>query len=596
MSTNQQTLPVPGTRENAVVARAWRVTAWIGGVFTLLVGIGMVVAHLKHKSSDPWRSPVLLDLKAELVSEPRNEELKQQIRELDLGLRTRYFHFLSLKSTAVYMSFSGALVLVYAGNRVRLLQKLPPMPQPDPEAAARLARQAHLSRNAIAVCSGVALIAFSVLAFTGPRSPLADPVALQLLTGDDRPVAAPVYTVAVDELRTNWCRFRGHQGSGVARNGIDLTASPIVVWQVPASSPGFNSPLVWRDRLLFTGGNHEMREVLCLNATSGELDWRQPVELPAPPAVDDAPEIPEMTGHAASTAATDGERIYAIFATGELVAFTLDGQLVWSKHLGVFDNPYGHAASLACWKDQVIVQLDQGDEDSRKSKIIAFDGRTGEMTWQKARLVGASWVTPIIIDVADKPQVITLGLPWVVSYAASDGAELWRAKSLEGEITPSPVFGNGLLFIVDPGMYQLLAFRPDGSGDVTETHEVWRVDGEMPDITSPVSNGDQVFTLTSDGTLSCFDTSTGAELWKKSLEADGEIQASPVLAADVLLLVSTAGDLIAVEAANEFRELWRMQLDDEFYASPAFANGRMYLRGNRSVWCLTGSGMERARR
>jgi outer membrane protein assembly factor BamB len=367
-----------------------------------------------------------------------------------------------------------------------------------------------------------------------------------------------------------------------------------VVWRTPAPAPGFNSPLVWKERLLFTGGDHETREVLCLNATTGELDWRQPVKVSAPTTADGAPEIPEMTGHAASTAATDGERIYAIFATGELVAFTLEGQAVWSKHLGVFDNPYGHAASLACWQDQVIVQLDQGDEDSRKSKIIAFDGRTGEMTWQKARLVGASWVTPIVIDVAAKPQVITLGLPWVISYSASDGAELWRAKSLEGEITPSPVFANGLLFLVDPGMYQLLAFRPDGSGDVTKTHEVWRVDGDMPDITSPVSNGEQVFTLTSDGTLSCFDTSTGAEVWKESLEADGEFQASPSLAADVLLLVSTAGDLIAVEVGSEFRELWRMQLDDEFYASPAFANGNMYLRGNTNVWCLTDSGEEKA--
>jgi outer membrane protein assembly factor BamB len=208
------------------------------------------------------------------------------------------------------------------------------------------------------------------------------------------------------------------------------------------------------------------------------------------------------------------------------------------------------------------------------------------MTWQKARLVGASWSTPIIIEAAGKPQVITLGLPWIISYSAPDGAELWRAKSLEGEITPSPVFDNGLLYVVDPGMYQLLALRPDGSGDVTKTSEIWRVDGDMPDITTPVSGGDLLFTLTSDGTLSCFDTVAGGEIWSESVEADGEFQASPSLGGDVLLLVSTAGDLIAVEAANKFGELWRTQLDDEVYASPAFANGQMYLRGNKSVWCF----------
>jgi hypothetical protein len=135
-------------------------------------------------------------------------------------------------------------------------------------------------------------------------------------------------------------------------------------------------------------------------------------------------------------------------------------------------------------------------------------------------------------------------------------------------------------------MYQLLALRPDGSGDVTRTGELWRVDGDMPDITSPVTDGARLFTLTSDGRLSCFDAATGAGAWKASVESGGEFQASPSLAGGVLLLVSTAGDLIAIRDGSEFQELWRTQLEDEFYASPAFAKGRLYLRGNRSVWCL----------
>ena len=140
--------------------------------------------------------------------------------------------------------------------------------------------------------------------------------------------------------------------------------------------------------------------------------------------------------------------------------------------------------------------------------------------------------------------------------------------------------------MVDPGMYQLVALRPDGRGDVTETHQLWRADGEMPDISRPVGNGELVFTLTSRGTLSCFESRSGAALWQQSLEAEGEFQASPSLVGTTLLVLSTDGGLIGVEAAAEFRELWRVHLEDAFYATPAFANEHIYLRGNSNIWCL----------
>jgi len=577
--------------ENAI--RSWRTLAWFAAVFTLLVGVGMIAAQLRHKASDPWRSPALLALKAQLVSEPRNDELKQQIRELDLGLRRRYFRLLDLKATGVYLLFGGALVLLYSGTKVRRLNKLPPMPQPDPGASARLERRARRARNAVAVCGVVVLAAVAVLAFGISRSPLEDSTILAELVNHPSPAAAPAYTVSAAELHANWPGFRGSGGSGIAADGVTLAGAPEVVWQVPTPASGFNSLLVWKDQVFFTGGDAGKREVFCLEAATGDLEWRQPAIAPAP--AGNALEVPEMTGYAASTAATDGERVYAIFATGELVAFSLNGGSLWAKQLGPLDNPYGHASSLVCWQDRVVVQLDQGGEDSRRSRIIEFDGRTGEVIWQKARLVGASWSTPIVIEATDPVQVIALGLPWVIAYDVSDGTELWRAELLEGEITPSPVFAGGRLILVDPGMYQLLALRTDGRGDVSAKAPVWRVDGDMPDITSPVCTGEWVFTLTTDGTLSCFNAESGEEVWMQSIEVGGEIQASPSLVGDVLLVVSTAGDLIGLRAGGEYGELWRSQLDDEFYASPAFANGRVYLRGNKQIWCLAEPGKDIAR-
>jgi outer membrane protein assembly factor BamB len=112
--------------------------------------------------------------------------------------------------------------------------------------------------------------------------------------------------------------------------------------------------------------------------------------------------------------------------------------------------------------------------------------------------VPASWATPIVIEAAGKTQIITLADPWVIAYTLADGNELWRAQLLENEVVPSPVFAGGLVLLLSPST-RLLALRPDGTGDVTKTCVAWPSEENVPDIASPVSNGELVFTVTSAG-------------------------------------------------------------------------------------------------
>jgi outer membrane protein assembly factor BamB len=281
--------------------------------------------------------------------------------------------------------------------------------------------------------------------------------------------------------------------------------------------------------------------------------------------------------------ASDGRRVYAIFANGDVAALSFEGRIVWAKNLGFPENAYGHATSLATWQDRLIVQLDQGDSDSGKSKLYALDGRTGQIVWQKPRSVGASWASPIVIDAPGKTQIITLTEPWVIANDAQDGAELWRVDCLHGEITPSPVFAGGLVFAASP-MEKLVAIRPDGQGNVTKTHIAWEAEENMPDVTSPVSDGELVFTITTSGTLACFDVTDGTKVWEEELEM--QFHASPAIAGNRLYLFSQKGTAVVVEVAREFKELFRAEMDDEFHASPAFADGRIFLRGVKHVWCI----------
>jgi outer membrane protein assembly factor BamB len=387
------------------------------------------------------------------------------------------------------------------------------------------------------------------------------------------------------ELNQNWPRFRGPAGSGLsfstnAPAAWDVKTGSGVLWKTAAPAIGFSSPIVWNNRVFFSGGDATKREVFCLDSLTGSLLWRQPVATPAP---GQKPEIPDSTGYAAATMATDGRRVYVFFANGDLAGFSLEGKPLWTKSFGTLKNPYGHATSVITWRDHVILQLDQGESEENKSKLYALDGRNGQVVWQQARKAGSSWATPLLIELADKAQVITLAVPYIIAYSATDGTELWRVEGLNGEITPSPAFAAGLVIAASPSE-KLFAIRPDGQGDVTKTHVAWTTDENVPDVTSPTGNGELVFTLTTSGTLTCFDVKDGKRQWEHDF--DMECHASPSIAGDRLYIFGQKGAAIVVQAGRQFKELFRTDMADAFHASPAFAQDKIFLRGVTNVWCL----------
>jgi len=266
-----------------------------------------------------------------------------------------------------------------------------------------------------------------------------------------------------------------------------------------------------------------------------------------------------------------------------LAALSLDGKQVWAKNLGVPKNPYGHASSLVTWQGQLLVQMDQGEAEQNLSKLYALDSASGRVLWQRNRPVPASWATPLVITGAGRAQIITLGVPWVIAYAAKDGAEIWRAEGLNGEVTPSPAAAAGLVYAISPSE-KLFAFRPDGQGDVTKTHLAWSTEDNIPDISSPVSDGELLFMATTSGLLTCYDAKDGKKQWEQELGL--QCHASPVLAADRLYVTTTKGTVLVLEAARTFKELARNALEENLYATPAFAQGNIVLRGEKHLFCI----------
>jgi outer membrane protein assembly factor BamB len=396
---------------------------------------------------------------------------------------------------------------------------------------------------------------------------------------------------SAEEYRANWPRFRGPDGGGVsARDDVPLTCDvktgANIAWIADVPAAGFSSPVVWGSRVFLSGGDEAKRVVICFDVQSGRLVWQAAVPK-TEGSPDENPEVPDQCGMAAATVATDGVRVYAMFSNGDLAAFNFDGSVAWAKFLGTPKNQYGHATSLLTWQDRVIVQFDQGDADDKLSKLTAFDGATGGVVWQQPRPVGSSWATPILFDAAGKSQIVTLAVPWIIAYAPKDGAEIWRADFLDGEVTPSPVFAGGTLFVVSPSN-KLQAIRPDGQGDVTKTHLGFVAEDGIPDVTSPVSNGELIFVVTSGGMLTCYDAKDGKKQWEHDF--DEECHASPSISGGTLFLITNKGALIAVGAAREFREIGRSPLGEKVFASPAFAQGKIFVRGVKHLICIGAKG------
>ena len=562
-------------------------TAWIAAAFCLLVCGYMLYQHALASERDPWKSPQLLGLKEKLRTTPTDEAVKQEIRRLDLEFRQRYMRRLSLDRTGGWLLVGGVAAMLIAARQTAKLQAQPWLPKLKPEAAGesrKLSIKARWSVAGIGLVAGVCLLTLALTA----SSPLPNSAAgLDKLLGKSGDSEATASLPTLAEFQSNWPQFRGPSGGGATTNEVilDEKSGGGVIWKSPIPVPGFNSPVVWSNRVFISGGDATNRAVLCYDVADGKLLWRRAIEnVPGSPAK--PPEIPEATGWAAPTMATDGRRAFVMFVNGDLAAVNFDGSLSWAKHLGVPKNMYGHASSLAIAPGKLIVQLDQDEGAPGGSKLLAFDCATGRQLWERSKPTHGSWASPIIIAAAGKSQIITLALPFVMSHALADGAELWRAEVMDGEITPSPIFAGGLTILVNPNG-KLIALRADGAGDVTKSHVAWEVEENIPDVTSPVSNGELVFTVTSMGGLASFDHKDGKLIWQKSLEL--EVQASPAIAGKRLFVLSTKGDLVSLEAGREFKELGRTKLDDEFHASPAFADGRMFLRGATNLWCLRGN-------
>ncbi len=569
-----QTTEETGMRDMNPWYRAARTTAVVGAVFSAIF-VALLVANLIGSAvSGPRRENRLAAMKLQVQKEPENQELLAEIRQLDLNIRRDRLWRLAFARNAAFMLLGSVVVLLVAGKLAKEMTREPPRPQRVTERGDAQVKEAKRARWAVAGGLAVLVLGSLLLGITG---------WVDFVQAED---TGPPYA-SMEEKRGQWHRFRGPEGAGVSAY-TDIPTSwngktgAGILWKTRVPLPGRNSPVVWKDRVFLSGADPNGRQVYCFDGKSGQLLWQGDVPM-TPVAGEEEFEIMEDTSYAAPTVATDGRRVYAIFPTGDVAAFDFHGRRLWHKSLGRPDSAYGYAASLETYEKLVLIQYDQGDGSEGKSRVYALDGLTGRVAWEARRTLPNSWTSPVVIEVAGQPQLITVADPCVVSYDPATGKELWRAECVGGDVAPSPIYAGGFVLVIEPYAH-LAAVRPTGQGDVTKTHVAWTMEEGAPDICSPVGDDQYVYLMESGGFMICCRTEDGEKVYEQDLKE--EFRASPSLVGDKLYLLDLKGVMHIAQAGPEYKELGRCELGEECYASPAFADGRIYIRGAENLYCI----------
>jgi outer membrane protein assembly factor BamB len=342
---------------------------------------------------------------------------------------------------------------------------------------------------------------------------------------------------------------------------------------VAFSKPGYNTPVIWGDKLFISGGDAAARIVACYNRNTGQLLWESEVTgIQGSPTT--MPRVSDDTGLAAPTMAVDGNRVYAIFGTGDIVAFDLQGNKVWGRNLGVPNNPYGHSSSLQVWENKVVVQYDTGS----KGRMLALNTATGETLWDVDRPVKVSWASPVLIDVEGKIQVVTTADPYVSGHDLETGAEIWKVEALMGEVGPSAAYGDGLVYATNE-YARLVAIEPKPGAEY-----VWEDDEYLSEASSPVVYNGLLFEATSYGVLVCYDAKTGEKQWEK--EYGEGFYSSPMVADGKLYIIDLGGVTHIIKADRTGTVVGDAALGEGGFALPAFADGVIYLRGKENLYCI----------
>jgi len=409
----------------------------------------------------------------------------------------------------------------------------------------------------------------------------------------------------------NWPQWRGPGSQGISTEAnvpTEWSSTKNVAWKTELPS-GHSSPIVWNDRIFVTAAiegdvvpgakavghivdgqvwihpdsvaadrKHTMK-VLALDARSGKVLWDRTAYEGT---VYDARH--RRSSFAGPTAVTDGRMVYAYFGPEGLYAYDFSGRLAWKvverfKTLGL-----GTGTSPVLFQNLVIIQRDE--DEGKASVIAAYDKQSGREVWKTSRPVQISWSTPVLVTASSRTELVTNGTELAIAYDPATGKELWRTKGVESNAIHTPLVGKGLV-VVTAGFPEkkVIAIR---AGAVPDDKRVaWTYAKGTGYVVSNILYGDYVYLLTDTGIVTCLDALTGAVQHEGSRPpVASHFMGSPVAFGGLIAMTSEEGDTFMLKAGPKPEVVGTNSIDEPVYSSPAIANGRIYIRGEKHLFSI----------
>jgi len=411
-----------------------------------------------------------------------------------------------------------------------------------------------------------------------------------------------------------WPQWRGPSGQGVSEEkNLPNTwnSGSNIKWKTAIPGRGHSSPIVWGNRIFLTtaiegevvpgakavthmAGDKEFLhpdsigadrkhqfQVIAVDRKTGKIAWSQ-IAFEGTP----YDNRHRKSSYAASTPATDGSNVYAFFGTEGLYAYSIDGKLKWKADLGKLGTVgMGTGTSPIVYRDLVIVQCDE--ENGESSFIVAMNKNTGKEAWRTPRKVQVSWSTPLLVQTSKRAELITSGTEFVIAYDPATGQELWRHNGVKSNAIPSPVANNGVVFVSAGFPAKIaMAITLGGTGDLADT-VLWKYAKGTAYVPSPILYGDYLYLTSDRGVLTCLDAKTGEVKYEGGrVPVPATFTASPVAFDGKILLTSEDGDTFVVKAGPKHEILGTNSVGEPVYASPAVADGNIFIRGERNLYCI----------
>ncbi|MFP5260679.1 MAG: PQQ-binding-like beta-propeller repeat protein [Blastocatellia bacterium] len=415
---------------------------------------------------------------------------------------------------------------------------------------------------------------------------------------------------------SNWPQWRGPAGQGVSEEkGLPTEWSDTknVEWKTPIPGRGHSSPIVWGNRIFlttavegptvpdhkpykhmirdrefthpdWTGSDHSYTfKLICVHADTGKIVWERTAY--------DGPVFDHRhrrNTYASPTPTTDGKYVYAFFGSEGLYCYDFNGKAVWKASLGGIPQlGMGPGSSPVIYGNLLIVTADQDGGES--SYITALDKATGRQVWKTPRNNHASWATPVLVKTDRRVELVVSGSETAVSYDPATGKELWRCKGVESHAIPTPVV-SGDIAVLSAGSQakRAMAIRLGGTGDITDSANIlWKYQKGTAYVPSPILYGDYVYLMTDAGILTCIDVKTGEVKYEGGrVPVPAKFMASPVAFDGKILLTSEDGDTFVLKAGPTFEVVRTNSLAEPVFASPAIARGKIFIRGERNLYCI----------